>query len=143
MRPEELVSFVNTAERVGTLSTVDDQGFPNSAIVGSAMMPDPSHVNIALANNHTLANLRQGSRAVYSVYEPAPMIFNWQGARLYLTVETIDDNGAFKEDMVQRVEHQAGKMAARTIHAAVRFSVVKIRPLLDAPSLKNVTVLIH
>lgn len=133
MRPEELVSFVNTAQRVGTLSTVDDQGFPNSAIVGSATMPDAEHVNIALANNHTLENLRHGSGAVLSVYEPAAAIFNWQGARLYLTVDAIDESGPFKDEMVQQVEDQAGKMAARTIHAAVRFTVVKTRPLLDFP----------
>nr|WP_320050828.1 pyridoxamine 5'-phosphate oxidase family protein [uncultured Desulfuromonas sp.] len=131
MNPEELVSFVNTAERVGTLSTVDQQGFPNSALVGSAMMPDAEHVHIALSDNHTLANLRQDSAAVLTVYEPAPLIFNWQGARLYLQVETIEDNGPCKEDMIQRVEQQAGKMAARTIHAAVCFRVIKIRPLLD------------
>jgi len=133
MRPEELVSFVNTAQRVGTLSTVDDQGFPNCAIIGSAMMPDPDHVNIALANNHTLENLRHGSGAVLSVYEPAEAIFNWQGARLYLIVDTIEESGPLKDEMVQQVEDQAGKMAARTIHAAVRFTVARTRPLLDFP----------
>jgi len=132
MSPEELVSFVNTAQRVGTLSTVDHAGNPNSAIVGSAMMPDPQHVNIALAKNHSLENLRHNSHAVLSIYEPAPVIFNWQGARLYLTVDSIEETGPFKEAMIQRVEQEAGKMAARTIHAAVRFSVVKIRPLLDS-----------
>nr|WP_320116114.1 pyridoxamine 5'-phosphate oxidase family protein [uncultured Desulfuromonas sp.] len=133
MTPEELVSFVNTAQRVGTLSTVDGAGHPNSAVIGSAMMPDPQHVNIALANNHSLENLRHNANAVLSVYEPAPLIFNWQGARLYLAVDDIEETGPFKEAMVQQVEQQAGKLAARTIHAAVRFSVVKIRPLLDSP----------
>lgn len=134
MTTEQLLSFVSDPGRVGNLATVDANGIPNSALIGSAIMPDTDTLIIALSNNRSLHNLQQNGQAVFTVFEPADFIPAWQGARLYLTLNQIDYSSSMKQQRVAAVKQYAGTQAASTIVAAVQFSIHDIRPLLDLSS---------
>ncbi|MCD6527749.1 MAG: pyridoxamine 5'-phosphate oxidase family protein [Desulfuromonas sp.] len=131
MTRETLQQFLAEPKQVGVLSTVDRQGNPNSAVIGSATMPQLEQLWIGLGDNHTLENLQHHPQAVFTAYQPADFLPAWQGARVYLHAENIDFDGPFKQQLVEQIEQQAGKQAARMIVAAVCFSIKQIRPLLD------------
>lgn len=131
MTRETLQQFLATPKQVGVLSTVDQHGNPNSAVIGSATMPDLQQLWIGLGNNHTLENLKSHPKAVFTTYQEADFLPAWQGARVYLNVERIDSDGPFKQQLVEHITQQAGQQAGRMIVAAVCFSIEQIRPLLD------------
>lgn len=54
----QLIELVNSPTRLGSLSTRDNQGNINSAVVGSARMVEESTLILGLGANRTLHNLR-------------------------------------------------------------------------------------
>lgn len=131
MDNEQLKIFISDPQRVGTLATVDRQGNPNSAVIGSATLHKSGQLAMGLGDNRSLKNLRDNPKAVFTIFQPAQNFFAWQGVRLYLKCEAIDTDGELKQQVVQQVEATAGTFAARMIVAAVRFSIEATRPLLD------------
>jgi hypothetical protein len=131
MSRQQLMTLVNSPTRLGSLSTSDNQGNINAAVVGSARMVEESTLILGLGDNRTLHNLRSHSKAVYLAFEPATSLLEWRGARLYLEVVAIDEDGPHLEQIICDVRANAGEIAARTIRAAVLFRITEIRPLID------------
>ena len=131
MTQEQLITFISTPNRVGTLATANKDGMPNSAIIGSALMLTSNQLVIGLGNNRSLNNLQENPHAVFSVFQEGATLPAWQGARLYLRVEQMDYTGELKQQRVAAIEQHAGTTAAKMISAAVQFSVIDIRPLID------------
>lgn len=123
--------FISEPKQVGILSTANNDGTPNCAIIGSAIMPTEDQLILALGDNRTLRNLQQNPQAVFITYKEADFLPAWQGVRLYLTVEEIDMDGALKEQRVAEIKKTVGNQAAKMMVAAVRFSINQTRPLLD------------
>jgi hypothetical protein len=131
MTQEQLIAFISTPNRVGTLATANKDGIPNSAVIGSALIPTSNQLVIGLGNNRSLSNLQENPHAVFSVFQEGATLPAWQGARLYLKVEQIDYTGELKQQRVTAIEQHAGTMAAKMISAAIQFTITDIRPLID------------
>jgi hypothetical protein len=58
---------------------------------------------------------------------------DWKGARVYLEAIAIETGGGFYQQIRENIEKAAGKQAADMIHAAVRFKITEVRPIVDAP----------
>ncbi|MBN2643856.1 MAG: pyridoxamine 5'-phosphate oxidase family protein [Desulfuromonadaceae bacterium] len=132
MTGKALQEFINQPQRVGTLATASADGQPNCALIGSAVLEDNDRLLLGLGNNRTLRNLKNNPHAIYSVFEPGASLLAWQGARLYLELETLDEQGPLLQQMIDQVTRQAGALAGGMIVAAVRFKVTAVRPQLDS-----------
>ena len=69
--------------------------------------------------------------AVFIVMEPGETIMDWKGARVYLEVLDIQTDGGFYDQIKENIAKAAGKQAADTIHAAIRFKITEVRPIVD------------
>lgn len=118
----------------GVLSTADGQGNVNAAVFGSARLVGADRIVLGLGDNRTLANLRQNPQAVLLFYTLGRMVFDSRGARIYLQLEHLEQSGPLFTETVRDIEAKAGKMAARSITAVVRFKVSAVRPLIDLHS---------
>jgi hypothetical protein len=58
-------------------------------------------------------------------------MMDWKGARVYLEVMAIEKGGGFFEEVKDGIAKVAGQAAADMIHAAVRFKVTEVRPIVD------------
>lgn len=123
--------FISEPKQVGILSTANSDGAPNCAIIGSAVMPTEDQLIVALGDNRTLKNLQHNPQAVFIAFKEADFLPAWQGIRLYLKVEEIDEAGALKQQRVDEIAQTVGNQAAKMMVAAVRFSIHQTRPLLD------------
>ncbi len=129
-RPQLMV-FFNQPGRFGTLSTTDAAGSINSALFGSTRMTDESTLEMGLGANRSLANLKEHPQGVFLFFEPGATLLAWKGARLYLEVQEISAEGPRFDEIVRHVALTAGKMAARSIRAAVTFKITDVRPIID------------
>ena len=128
---ENKLAEIFSEHPAGVLSTSDGQGNVNAAVFGSAKLVDPDHIVLGLGDNRTLANLQQNPNAVLLFYTLGRMVFDSRGARLYLQLEDLEQSGPLFTETVRDIEAKAGKMAARSIIAVVRFKVSAVRPLID------------
>ncbi|PLX82971.1 MAG: pyridoxamine 5-phosphate oxidase [Desulfuromonas sp.] len=125
------IDIFNDPQRIATLSTIDAEGQPNAAVFDSLRMLDDQTVIMASGANRTLANLRSNPQAVCLFTIPGDTPLLYQGGRLYLTVESIQEEGDQLEQLKEGVRQAAGEMAANSIRAAVTFRVTGYRPLID------------
>jgi len=131
MNRQQMMDLFNRIGRFGTLSTSDDSGKVNSAIFGSGRLTDENTLVLGLGDNRTLTNLMENSKAVFMFFEPGETLLTWKGARLYLERVGIETGGTLFDTIVEDVSQTAGKMAARTIKAAVTFHILEVRPIID------------
>jgi hypothetical protein len=131
MNRQELMSIFNKRPRIGTLSTANTRGEVNVAVFGSPQMIDENTVVMGIGENRSFSNLRENPRAVFMVVEPGGTIMDWKGARVYLEALDIETGGGFYDQIVENIEKAAGKAAAKMIHAAVRFKITDVRPIVD------------
>ena len=129
--PSKLMEYFNRAPRIGTLSTADRAGKVDSAVFGSPRMTDEKTVVMGLGKNRTQANLRENPHAVFLIVEPGATIADWKGVRVYLEVKELADSGPLFDDLKGGIARMLGEEAASMIHAAVRFEVTEVRPLID------------
>jgi len=94
-------------------------------------MVDEKTVVMALAENRTLANLRENPHAVYMIMVPGQGIFDWKGVRVYLKMRSCETSGEGIERMRGEISKAIGEAAAGMLRAAVTFEVEEVRPIVD------------
>lgn len=131
MDRKELMEVFNKRPRIGTLSTSNGKGEVNVAVFGSPYMVDENTVVMGIGNNRSFRNLKENPNAAFIVVEPGKGLTDWKGARVYLKAVAIETSGAFFDSIVEGIRKVAGDMAARMIHAAIRFEIREVRPIVD------------
>ena len=131
MNRQEVMELFNKRPRIGTLSTADRKGEVNVAVFGSPQMIDENTVVMGMGTNRSFRNLRENPNAVFIVMEPGKTPMDWKGARVYLEAMAIESGGGFFDQIKENIEKAVGKAAAGMIHAAIRFRITEVRPILD------------
>jgi len=131
MDQKEIMELFNKNSRIGSLSTANCEGDVNAAVFGTPQMIDENTVTMGIGRNRSLKYLQENPKAVFIVVEPAETSLEWKGFRLYLEAVTIETRGNFYDQIIETITQKKGKEAAKIIHAAVRFRIINIRPLID------------
>ena len=131
MDRKELMHMFNSPNRLGTMSTSDDEGNLNAGVFNSLKMVDEQTAVMALGGNRSLDNLEKHPKAVFLFFEPEADPFHWKGARVYMEVDKIEREGPLFDQLVQQVRDGGGDQAADNIRAAVTFKITDARPLID------------
>ena len=127
----EVMELFNKSTRIGTLSTANRKGEVNVAVFGSPQMIDENTVVMGIGRNRSFRNLQQNPNAAFIVVEPGKTAMDWKGARVYLEAMDIESGGGFFEEVKAGIARAAGKEAADMIHAAIRFRITEVRPIVD------------
>ena len=131
MNRTEVMDLFNKRPRIGSLSTANQKGEVNVAVFGSPQMIDENTVVMGIGRNRSFANLQKNPNAVFIVVEPGETVMDWKGARVYLEALAIETGGGFYEQIKENIAEAAGKAAADMIHAAIRFKITEVRPIVD------------
>lgn len=131
MNRQEVMEMFNKRPRIGTLSTANRKGEVNVAVFGSPQMIDENTVIMGIGRNRTFRNLQENPNAAFIVVEPGKTVTEWKGARVYLEAVDIESGGGFFEEVKAGIARAAGKEAADMIHAAIRFRVTEVRPIVE------------
>jgi hypothetical protein len=131
MNRMEVMELFNKEARIGTLSTANRKGEVNVAVFGSPRMIDENTVIMGIGRNRSFRNLQENPQAAFIVVEPGKTVMDWKGARVYLEAVDIESGGGFFEEVKAGITKAAGKAAADMIHAAVRFRITEVRPIVD------------
>ena len=131
MDRQELMALFNKRPRIGTLSTADKTGEVNVAVFGSPQMIDENTVVMGIGQNRSYRNLQRNPKAAFIVMEPGETVTDWKGARVYLEAMDMDTEGEFYDQIKKGIAKAAGQQAADMIHAAIRFRIKEVRPILD------------
>ena len=131
MNRQEVMTLFNKFPRIGTLSTANKEGDVDVAIFGSPRMIDENTVVMGIGENRSYRNLQRNPKAVFIVMEPGESLPDWKGARVYLEAVDMETSGDFYDGIKNNIAKIAGKEAAERIHAAIRFKITEVRPLID------------
>ena len=131
MDRKEVMELFNKRPRIGTLSTASANGDVNVAVFGSPQMIDENTVVMGIGKNRSLQYLQENPKAVFIVMEPGESPMEWKGFRVYLEAASIEAEGELLELIRGKIAEAAGEGAAKMIHAAVRFNITEIRPMID------------
>jgi hypothetical protein len=131
MNRQEVMEFFNKHPRIGTLSTANRNGDVNVAVFGSPQMIDENTVVMGIGRNRSFRNLQENPKAAFIIVEPGKTVMDWKGARVYLEVMDIESGGGFFEELKEGIAKAAGQAAADMIHAAIRFKVTEVRPIVE------------
>jgi hypothetical protein len=131
MDRQKLLEIFNKRPRIGTLSTANARGDVNVAVFGSPQMIDENTVVMGIGENRSFRNLRENPKAAFIVMEPGETVMDWKGARVYLEALAIETGGGFYDQIRENIAKAAGEQAARMIHAAIRFKITEVRPIVD------------
>ena len=131
MNRQELMALFNKYPRIGTLSTANTEGEVNVAVFGSPRMIDENTIVMGIGQNRSFRNLERNPKAVFIVMEPGETVMDWKGARVYLEATDMETEGDFCDEIKQNIAKAAGKQAADMIHAAIRFKITEVRPIVD------------
>jgi hypothetical protein len=131
MDRRELMAMFNKHSRIGSLSTANKQGDVNAAVFGSPRMIDENTVVMGIGQNRSYRNLQRNPKAVFVVMEPGETVMDWKGARVYLEAIDIETSGAFYDSIKHDIAKAVGQQGADMIHAAIRFTITEVRPLVD------------
>lgn len=131
MDRKELMHMFNSPNRLGTMSTSDEDGNLNAGVFNSLKMIDEQTAVMALGGNRSLDNLEKHPKAVFLFFEPDPDPLHYKGARVYMEVDKIERDGNLFDQLVAQVREMAGDQAADGIRAAVTFKIIDARPIID------------
>jgi len=131
MDRQELMALFNKQPRIGTLSTANKRGDVNVAVFGSPRMIDENTVVMGIGENRTFRNLQRNPKAVFIVMEPGETVMDWKGARVYLEAIDVETGGEFYDKIKHNIAKAAGQQAADMIHAAIRFRITEVRPIVE------------
>ena len=131
MNRQELMGIFNKRPRIGSLATASARGDANVAVFGSPQMIDENTVVMGIGENRSFRYLKENPKAAFIVMEPGETVMDWKGARVYLEAVDIETGGGFFDQVKENIEKAAGKQAAQMIHAAIRFNITEVRPLVD------------
>jgi len=130
MDRKEVMELFNERPRIGTLSTASGKGDVNVAVFGSPQMIDENTVVMGIGKNRSFQYLQENPKAAFIVMEPGDSPMEWKGFRVYLEAASIEAEGELLETIREKIAEAAGEGAAKMIHAAVRFNVTDVRPLI-------------
>jgi hypothetical protein len=131
MDRKELMALFNKQPRLGTLSTANKLGDVNVAVFGSPRMVDDHTIVMGIGNNRSFRNLERNPKAAFIVMEPGETPADWKGARIYLEAVDMETGGPFYEGIKQTISKQWGQATADRVHAAIRFKITEVRPIID------------
>jgi hypothetical protein len=131
MDRKELMELFNKWPRIGTLSTANKLGEVNVAVFGSPRMVNENTVVMGIRNNRSFRNLERNPKAVFIVMEPGPTVQDWKGARVYLEAVDMETEGKFYEEIKRNIVKAFGQEAADFVHAAIRFRITEVRPIVE------------
>ncbi|NIO03722.1 MAG: pyridoxamine 5'-phosphate oxidase family protein [Proteobacteria bacterium] len=131
MDRKDLMELFNKWPRIGTLSTANKEGDVNVAVFGSPRMVDENTVVMGIGENRSFRNLQRNPKAVFIVMEPGQTMMEWSGARVYLEAVDMETSGEFCNQIKGSIAKAAGQQAADVIHAAIRFKIKEVRPIVD------------
>jgi hypothetical protein len=131
MNRQELLALFNRQPRIGALGTANSKGEVNVAVFGSPQMIDENTVVMGIGKNRSLRNLMENPKGVFIIAEPGATVMDWKGVRVYLEALDIETGGGFYDLIKENIAKAAGKGAADMIHAAIRFKITEVRPLVD------------
>ena len=131
MNRQELMALFNKYPRIGTLSTANTEGEVNVAVFGSPRMIDENTIVMGIGQNRSFRNLERNPKAAFIVMEPGETVMDWKGARVYLEATDMETEGDFYDEIKQNIAKAAGKQAADMVHAAIRFKITEVRPIVD------------
>lgn len=131
MNRKELMALFNKYPRIGTLSTANNEGDVNVAVFGSPRMVDENTVVMGIGENRSYRNLQRNPKAVFIVMEPGESASDWKGARVYLEAVDMETEGEFFAQIRHNITKVSGREAADMLHAAIRFKITEVRPLID------------
>ncbi|MCK4820815.1 pyridoxamine 5'-phosphate oxidase family protein [bacterium] len=131
MDRKELIEMFNKRPRIGALATSNKEGDVNAAVFGSPRMIDEDTVVMGIGENRSFRNLQRNPKAVFIVMEPGETVRDWKGARVYLEAVDMETEGEFVDQVKQNIAKAAGQQAADMIHAAIRFKITDVRPIVD------------
>ncbi len=129
--PNEIIEIVNKPGRVGVICTVDQNGKPNAAYLGSPRFRNDNTFSLGIMGGRTLENLKVNPQAVFFCIEESPVAFTTPGCRIYLEVREISTDGPLLDQIKAEIEKHVGPDAAKMMAAAVAFDVTEIRKLVD------------
>jgi hypothetical protein len=127
----EVMELFNKRPRIGSLSTANKKGDANVAVFGSPQMIDENTVVMGIGKNRSFQNLKENPKAVFIVMEPGKTVMDWKGVRVYLEATDIATEGGLLNQVKENIAKAAGKQAADMIHAAIRFKIIEVRPIVD------------
>jgi hypothetical protein len=131
MYSKELMEMFNKRPRIGALATSNKEGDVNAAVFGSPRMIDEDTVVMGIGENRSFRNLQRNPKAVFIVMEPGETVRDWKGARVYLEAVDMETEGEFLDQLKQNIIKAAGQQAGDMIHAAIRFRITEVRPIVD------------
>jgi len=131
MDRKELMALFNKRPRIGALSTANSDGDVNAAVFGSPQMIDENTIVMGIGKNRSFSYLQENPRAVFILMEPGQSPMEWKGVRVYLEAAAIETEGEMLEKIRTRIAEVAGERSAKAMHAAVRFRITGVRPLID------------
>lgn len=131
MNRQELMELFNRWPRIGTLSTANKMGDVNVAVFGSPKMTDENTVVMGIGENRSFRNLQRNPKAVFIVMEPGQTVMEWEGARVYLEAVDMETSGELYDQIKLDIAKAAGRQAPDMIHAAIRFRITEVRPIVD------------
>jgi len=131
MDRKELMTLFNKQPRIGTLSTANKLGDVNVAVFGSPRMIDENTVVMGIGENRSFRNLQRNPKAVFIVMEPGETVMDWKGARVYLEAVDVEMSGELYNKIKHDIAKAVGQQGADMIHAAIRFNITEVRPLVD------------
>jgi hypothetical protein len=131
MDRKELMALFNKRPRIGALATANTIGDVNVAVFGSPHMIDENTVVMGIGENRSFRNLQRNPKAVFIVMEPGETVMDWKGARVYLEALDMETSGSFYDQLKQNIAKAVGQQAADMIHAAIRFRITDVRPIVD------------
>lgn len=130
LKDNKISTLLNDPAHLCTLSTVDEDGIPNSAVFGSVRLQGENIV-AGLGKNHTVHNLQQNPRAMLLLMIPGTSVMMFRGIRLYLKCNSIEHSGELLEQIKDDTRKHAGRAAAQMLKCAVTFTICSSRPLLE------------
>ena len=133
MNRKQVMELFNKQPRIGSLATSNRKGDVNVAVFGSPTMTDENTVVMGIGNNRSLSYLNENPKAAFIVMEPGRTAMEWEGIRVYLEVSAIETEGELLDSVRAKIAEKAGESASKMIHAAIRFTVTNVRPLLAPP----------
>jgi hypothetical protein len=131
MDRKELMELFNKKPRICVLSTANSAHDVNAAVFGSAQMVDENTIVMGVGKNRTFRNLQENPKAVFIIVEPGQGPMDWKGARVYVQVAIIDSDGAFLQQIKEKLLKAVGPKGADMVSSAVKFNITEVRPILD------------
>lgn len=131
MDDRELFDFFNRRPRNCLLVTSDGKGKVNVAVYGSPTMTDENTVVLASREGRSYRYLHENPEAAIIIAEPGEISRSSKGVRVYLRLTAIETEGELLSKFKSEVAAKAGKEAADTIRAAMRFRITEVRGIVE------------